>query len=35
MKLYKNKALTEFEIVSTFKDYLKRSLSIKTSEELL
>jgi tRNA uridine 5-carbamoylmethylation protein Kti12 len=34
MKLYKNKALTEFEIVTTFKDYLKKSLTIKNSEEL-
>ena len=34
MKLYKNKTLKEFEIVTSFKDYLEKSLTIKISEEL-
>lgn len=35
MKLYKNKALKEFEIATTFKDYLEKKLTIKISDELL
>jgi len=35
MKLYKNKALKELEIVTTFKDYLEKNLTIKISDELL
>jgi len=34
VKLYKNKTLKEFEIVTSFKDYLEKSLTIKISEEL-
>ena len=35
MKLYKNKALKELEIVTTFKDYLEKNLTIKISDKLL
>jgi tRNA uridine 5-carbamoylmethylation protein Kti12 len=33
IKLYKNKALKEFEIVTTFKRYLEKSLSIKIPDD--
>jgi O-phosphoseryl-tRNA(Sec) kinase len=34
MKLYKNKVLTEAEIVTTFKDYLEKILTIRISDDL-